>query len=466
MTPDEYAAYDSLGLADLVRRKEVTALELVDLAIAAIERLDPQLNAVPIRVFDAARAQAKAPLAGTFAGVPFLAKDLGLEWKGLPVTQGARYFRGYVPAFDNELAARWRKTGIIPLGRTNSPEWGLNVATEPRLYGIARSPWNPDHTPGGSSGGAGAAVAARMVPIAHANDGGGSIRIPASHGNLFGLKPTRGRTPVGPAFGELWNGHAINHALTRTVRDSAALLDATAGPAPGDPYAAPEKPASYLAEIARPPAPLRIAASWTAPKGYRVDPEVATIVQEAALFLGDLGHTVEEARPAYDHAALEQGHGVAVAANIAADVVECTAFLGRPPAEDDLEPETWELIRFGQELSAEVFERARRSLHRQSRLIGGFFATWDVLLTPVVAVPPPRHGETTVDRLGHLIAFTFPWNVTGQPACSVPFGWTRDGLPIGIQLVGRFGDETTLFKLAAQIETARPWIEKKPSISL
>ncbi len=318
MTPDEYARYDGLGLADLVRRKEVTALELVDLAIAAIERLDPQLNAVPIRVFDAARAQAKESLAGTFAGVPFLGKDLGLEWRGLPVTQGARYFRGYVPAFDAELATRWRKTGIIPLGRTNAPEFGLNVATEPRLYGIARNPWNVDHTPGGSSGGAGAALASRMVPIAHANDGGGSIRIPASHGNLFGLKPTRGRTPVGPAFGELWNGHAVNHALTRTVRDSAALLDATAGPSPGDPYAAPEKPASYLAEIAQPPGRLRIAASWTAPKDYAVDPEVTATVQAAAKFLGDLGHEVEEARPAYDHSALEQGHGVVIAANMAA----------------------------------------------------------------------------------------------------------------------------------------------------
>ena len=250
------------------------------------------------------------------------------------------------------------------------------------------------------------------------------------------------------------------------MRDSAALLDATAGPSPGDPYAAPEKPASYLAGIAQPPGRLRIAASWTAPKDYTVDPEVTATVQAAARFLGDLGHRVEEARPAYDHAALEQGHGVAIAANMAADIVEATAFLGRAPAEDDLEPETWELIRFGRKLSAEVFERARRSLHRQSRLIGGFFETYEVLLTPVVAVPPPRHGETTVERLGHLIAFTFPWNATGQPACSVPFGWTKDGLPIGIQLVGRFGGETTLLKLAAQIEAARPWAEKKPSISL
>lgn len=466
MTPDEFAKLDGLGLADLVRRKEVAALELVDLAIATIERLDPRLNAVPIRVFDAARAQAKQALSGPFAGVPFLAKDLGLEWRGLPVTQGARYFRGYVPAFDAELAARWRKTGLIPLGRTTAPEFGLNVATEPKLYGIARSPWNPAHTPGGSSGGAGAALAARMVPVAHANDGGGSIRIPASHCNLFGLKPTRGRTPVGPAFGELWNGHAINHALPRTVRDSAALLDATAGPSPGDPYAAPEKPASYLAETARPPGRLRIAASWTGPKDYTVAPEVAATVQAAARLLGELGHTVEEARPTYDHAALEQGHGVVIAANMAADIVECTAFLGRAPATDDLEPDTWELIRFGQKLSAEVFERARRSLHRQSRLIGAFFETYEVLLTPVVAVPPPRHGETTVDRLSHFIAFTFPWNATGQPACSVPFGWTKDGLPIGIQLVGRFGDETTLLKLAAQIEAARPWAEKRPSISL
>ena len=466
MTPDEYARFDGLGLADLVRRRQVRASELVEIAIAAIERLDPEINAVPIRAFDLARARAKETLSGPFAGVPFLAKDLGLEWQGLPVRQGSRYFMDYVPAHDADLARRWRKSGAIPLGRTAAPEFGLNVATEPKIHGIARSPWNLAHTPGGSSGGAGAALAARIAPIAHANDGGGSIRIPASHSNLFGLKVTRGRTPVGPAFGELWNGHAVNHALTRTVRDAAALLDATAGPAPGDPYAAPEKPASYLAEIATPPKPLRIAATWTAPKDYAVDPEVAATVQAAATLLGELGHMVEERRPTYDHAALEWGHGVVVAGNMAADIVECTAFLGRAPGPDDLEPETWDFVRLGQGLTAELFERARRLLHRQGRMIGAFFETCDVHLSPVVAVPPPRHGETTVDRIAHFIAFTCPWNATGQPACSVPFGWTRDGLPIGIQLVGRLGDETTLLKLAAQIEAARPWIDRKAGISL
>jgi Asp-tRNA(Asn)/Glu-tRNA(Gln) amidotransferase A subunit family amidase len=466
MTPDEYARQDGLGLADLVRRKQVAPLELVEVAIAGIEALNPKLNAVVIEAFDRARARAHEPLSGPFAGVPFLAKDLGLEWQGLPVRQGARYFRGYVPARDAELGARWRKTGVIPIGRTNAPEFGLSVATEPRIHGIARSPWDPDRTPGGSTGGGAAAVAARIVPIAHANDGGGSIRIPASHCNLFGLKVTRGRTPVGPAFGELWNGHAVNHAVTRTVRDSAALLDATAGPSPGDPYAAPEKPASYLAEIATPPKPLRIAANWTAPKTYTVDPEVAATVQAAAKLLGELGHHITEARPFYDHQALEEGHTLVVAGNIAADIVECTAFLGRAPKPDDLEPETWDLIRFGETLSASTFERARRSLHRQGRLIGAFFETCDIYLSPVAPTPPPRHGETTVERIGHFISFTCPWNATGQPACSVPFGWSKDGLPIGIQLVGRLGDETTLLKLAAQIEAARPWIGKRPPISL
>lgn len=466
MTPEEYAKLDGLALADLVRRKQVTASELVEIAIAAIERLDPRLNAVPIRAFEMARARAKEKLTGAFAGVPFLAKDLGLEWQGLPVRQGSRYFMDYVPAWDADLARRWRQAGAIPLGRTNSPEFGLNVATEPKVHGIARSPWNPERTPGGSSGGAAAALAARIVPIAHANDGGGSIRIPASHCNLFGLKVTRGRTPVGPAFGELWNGHAVNHALTRSVRDSAALLDATAGPAPGDPYAAPEKPASYLAEISVPPKRLKIAATWTAPKAYAVDPEVAATVQAAAAFLADLGHTVEERRPAYDHEAIELGHSLVVAGNMAADIVECTAFLGRAPKPDDLEPETWDFVRLGQGLTAEAYERARRSLHRQSRLIGGFFETCDVHLSPVVPVPPPRHGETTLERIAHFIAFTFPWNVTGQPACSVPFGWTASGLPIGVQLVGRLGDEVTLLKLAAEIEAARPWADRKPSISL
>jgi amidase len=466
MTPDEYSNLDGLALADLVRRREVTSSELVEIAIGAIERLDPQLNAVVIRAFDAARARAKEPLVGPFAGVPFLAKDLGLEWKGLPVCQGARWFKGYVSAMDGELATRLRRAGVVPLGRTNAPEFGLSVATEPKLHGLARSPWHPERTPGGSSGGAAAALAARMVPIAHANDGGGSIRIPAGHCHLFGLKPTRGRTPIGPFFGELWNGHAINHALTRSVRDSAALLDATAEPAPGDPYAAPEKPASYLAEIERPPASLRIAATWTGPKGYAVDAEVEATVQAAATFLEGLGHRVEERRPAYDHEAVEQGHAVVAAGNMAADLVECTAFLGRAPKRDDLEPETWDFIRFGQGFTTEAFERARRSLHRQGRLIGAFFETCDVLLSPTSPLPPPRHGETTVERIPHLIAFTFPWNTTGQPACSVPFGWTRDGLPIGIQLIGRLGDETTLLRLAAQIEAARPWAHRKPAISL
>ncbi|MBM3533020.1 MAG: amidase [Alphaproteobacteria bacterium] len=466
MTPDEYARLDGLALADLVRRGQVTPSELVEIAIGAVEALNPRLNAVVIQAFDQARARAREPLTGPFAGVPFLAKDLGLEWQGLPVRQGARYFQGYVPARDAELAARWRKAGAVPVGRTNSPEFGLSVATEPKIHGIARNPWDLERTPGGSTGGGAAAVAARIVPIAHANDGGGSIRIPASHSNLFGLKVTRGRTPVGPAFGELWNGHAVNHALTRTVRDSAALLDATAGPSPGDPYAAPEKPPSYLAEIATPPKALRIAANWTAPKSYGVDPEVAAAVQEAAKLLAELGHRVEEARPLYDHQALEEGHTLVVAGNIAADIVECTAFLGRSPKPDDLEPETWDLIRFGETLSANTFERARRSLHRQGRLLGAFFETCDVYLSPVVPVPPSRHGETTVERIGHFICFTCPWNATGQPACSVPFGWTKDGLPIGIQLVGRFGDEATLLKLAAQIEAARQWVERRPAISL
>jgi Asp-tRNA(Asn)/Glu-tRNA(Gln) amidotransferase A subunit family amidase len=460
MTPEEYAGHDALALAELVRRGEVTPSELIDAAIARIERLDGRLNAVPIRAFEAARLAANGPLPdGPFRGVPFLPKDLGLEWEGLPQYHGSRYFKGYVPKVDVELASRYRRAGLVALGRSNSPEFGLSITTEPAVHGPCRNPWNPAHSPGGSTGGGGAAVATGMVPMAHANDGGGSIRIPASACGVFGLKPTRGRTPVGPFFGEVWNGHVANHALTRSVRDSAALLDASHGPSLGDPYAAPPPNRRYIDEVGRPPGRLRIGFSVRAPLPTTgVHPDAVAAVETAAKLLSDLGHAVEPAAPVFEADWMMQAHGVVVVANLAADLRECVQFLGRPPGPDDLEPDTWTAIREGQKISAEDFELARRTIHRLSRRIAVFFQSYDAWLTPTLPEPPAKLGTMTPARIQDFIAFTSPFNATGQPAMSVPMTRNADGLPIGVQFVGRFGDEATLFRLAAQIEAARPWV--------
>jgi len=492
----EYASLDALGLARLVRDGQVSARELVDAAIERIERLNPRLNAVIHPMFERARREAGATLPdGPFRGVPFLLKDLSVLLAGEPMRCGSRFLEGWVPDHDSELAIRFRQSGLITLGKTNTPELGITPFTEPELFGPTRNPWNPERISGGSSGGSAAAVASRMVPIAGGGDGGGSIRIPASCCGLFGLKPTRGRTPTGPDRGELWQGCVVDHVLTRSVRDSAAALDAIAGPDVGAPYFMPPPERPWLEEIGTPPGPLRIAFSTHPLLGGAVHADCISAVERTVELLRSLGHTVEEAVPVFDGRAFARNFMLMVAGECRGDIDEAARLSGRRATRAGFEPTTWALGLLGRTLRAADFVTATRALQTDARGIGRFFTAWDLLLTPTVASPPPPVGSLQpsprdravltllgglnagrlLDLMGMLdeaaaTAFAFtPWtpvfNATGQPAMSVPLEWNAEGLPIGLHFVGRFGDEATLFRLAGQLEQANPWSDKRPLVS-
>jgi len=495
MTHDEYLARDGLGLAALVRAGEVTASELLELALARAAALDPALNAVVRLMEDDARRAAARPPAGPFAGVPFLAKDLIGTYAGHPTSAGSRLLATHVPDHDSELVRRVRASGVTVFGKTNLPEWGLVPYTEPELWGPCRNPWATDRTPGGSSGGSAAAVAAGMVPLAGGGDGGGSIRIPASCCGLFGLKPTRGRTPTGPDFGLLWRGSTVEHVLTRSVRDSAAMLDATHGADPGAPVeiAPPARP--FLDEVGADPGRLRIAWTTRPTLGERVHRDCVAAVEDAVELLGALGHELVEGGPVLDGAGFSRAFLTMVASELAADLDEVAELFVRRPRRSELEPVTWALALAGKALPARVYAAALRTLERAGRTVGTFFEDVDILLTPTLATPPPRIGElapsgTEIALLrilgafgsGRLVravglldqaaadAFEFtPWtpvyNATGQPAMSVPLHWSEAGLPIGVHFVGRFGDEATLLRLAAQLEVARPWFDRLPPLA-
>ena len=490
---EEYARYDAMGLADLVRRKQVSPAELVEAAIARIEEANPRINAVVHRMYEKARTLAKTELPdGPFRGVPFLVKDLDGYLEGEPYTGSSRSLVDFVPTRDCELFVRMKRAGVIIVGKTNTPEFGLLGTTEPELRGPTRNPWNTAHSPGGSSGGSAAAVAARMVPMAHAGDGGGSIRIPAANCGLFGLKPTRARTPVGPEVGEGWSGFVCEGIVSRSVRDTAAMLDATHGPEAGAPYYAPGFDGSYLEESRRAPTRLRIAYSPTSLFGSGIDPECAEAVRDAAKLCASLGHDVEEARPPFDKHALVHAYLVVVAAGTATAVANTERQTGRKPRPEDFEPTTWFLSQVGNALSARELELARATIHAAARRMAPFFDEYDVFLDSTVAYPPVRIGATGLkawEKAGlaalravppgraHVLVLntlaeatlehtpnTMLFNQTGQPAMSVPLATSATGLPIGLQFVGRFGDEPTLLRLASQLEAARPWAERRPPL--
>ncbi|HYF76056.1 MAG TPA: amidase [Symbiobacteriaceae bacterium] len=490
----EYTTYDALGLADLVRRGEVTPLELAETAIAQIERLNPALNAVINPMFDAGRATAQGALPdGPFRGVPYLLKDLCDAYAGVPLTCGSRACRDYIPEVDSHTVRRYKQAGVVVLGKTNTPEFGLMAYTEPALFGPTRNPWNTDHTPGGSSGGSAAAVAAGIVPVASAGDGGGSIRIPASHCGLFGLKPSRGRTPTGPEQGELWHGAVSLHVLTRSVRDSAAMLDATQGAEPGAPYviAPPARP--YIEEVQAPPGRLRIALDTRSPVGMPVDAECVKAVEEAARLLTDLGHHVEEASPEIDGPALARSYVTMYCGEVACEVAQVRRRLG-PAAAKEVESSTLALALLGEAISAAEFSEALHAWDRAGLAMGRFFQRYDLYLTPTVARPPVRIGELQpkpveqrlmavlnslgsgrvwratglVDRIATEnlapTPFTQLANLTGLPAMSVPLHWTAENLPVGVQFVAPFGEEGLLFRLAGQLEQAAPWFDRRPPV--
>ncbi len=480
MSFDDYTAHDALGLAALVRKGEVSPAELVDAAIERIERHNPTLNAVVVRQFEAARARAAASETqsqtlpeGTFLGVPFLNKDLGFQEAGVAMTNGSRAYKDHVAPRDSGMIADYRRAGLIFCGRTNSPENGLCSTTEPALHGPSRNPWDPLRTPGGSSGGSAAAVAAGMVPAASASDGGGSIRIPASCCGLFGLKPTRARVSAAPLGGDAWNGLSCKHAVTRSVRDSAALLDVVDGPRPGDPFAAPPKARPYLDEVSIEPGRLRIGFSTEPLYDQPVDAACRAALDDAAKLCEELGHEVEAAAPDYDRAALRAAWLAIVAANQADAAEDARVVLGRAPGPDDLEPWTRTLVAQGQALSAGQLVAILRSMHLESRKVAAFHETYDIFLTPTLAKPPVPIGEVDMSfgaaaafmpRTTGFSPYTRLANCTDQPSMSVPLTWSEADLPIGTMFTARFGDEAMLFRLAGPLERARPWFDRTPAV--
>jgi len=473
MSLPDYDRYDGLGLAKLVADKKVKPVELLDEALARLERLNPKLNAVIALFAERARTQAKGRLKGPFAGVPFLLKDIQGNLAGVPTRQGSRFLPEAPAHASDALTERFMAAGLVPFGKTNVPEFGLLPSTEGRLYGPARNPWNLDHSAGGSSGGAGAAVAAGIVPLAHANDGGGSIRIPASACGLVGLKPTRGRITMAPMLGDLMNGLVAELVVSRSVRDTAAILDAVQGPAPGDPYfaAPPEKP--YLDAIRSKPRALKIAFSASLQNGQPLHPETIKAVKKAAKLCQSLGHHVTEASPAFDFGTLTQAF-MAVWASGLAMMIDGTAMLtGAKPGPDNLEGLTLGLYEQGKRVTAAQYLMAVFMLQQASRSVAAFHETHDVWLTPTLGAPPLKlgtidTGETNPEKafapIISYVPFTAIQNATGQPAISLPLHWSAEGLPVGVQFVGRYGDETTLLKLAAQLEKAQPWFDKRPPV--
>ncbi len=491
----EFSDYDGLGLAELVRKKQVKPSELVEESIARIEALNPRLNAVIGKMYDQARDAAKARLPrGPFHGVPILMKDLLYACKGAPLMNGSRFYRGYVPDHDCELVKRLRQAGVVIVGKASTPEFGLTPFTEPEAFGPARNPWDLERTPGGSSGGSAAAVAARMVPLANGSDGGGSIRIPASCCGLFGLKPTRARTPTGPDVAEVWMGQSVGHVLTRSVRDSAAMLDATAGDEPGAPYVAPAPARAFLKEVGAKPGKLRIAFSAKPLIGKNVHPDCVAALERTAKLLEELGHIVEETPFEIDRETVAKAFLLMLVGEVRADIEMAEKIVGRKARSRDFEVSTWLLGLFGKQYSAAEYATAMRTLRAVGQTAAGFFETYDIYLTPTLAKPPIEVGsvqpkgieaaiqkllarlgagglakmlgglDAAIDEVFDFVPYTPPFNMTGQPAMSVPLEWNDSGLPIGMHFVGRFGDEATLLRLAAQLEAARPWKDRTPPV--
>lgn len=462
----DYAKYDGLGLAELVAKKKVKPSELVDEAIARAQRLNPKLNFVVFEDYARARETAKAKLKGPFAGVPFFLKDIMATAEGMPTRQAARFIPPIKPDHDSILTARFKAAGLVCLGKTNVPEFGLVPTTESKLYGSARNPWDIERSPGGSSGGSAVAVAASVVPLAHANDGGGSIRIPASACGLVGLKPTRGRTSFGPDFTDSIDGLANELVVSRSVRDTAAALDAVAGNMMADTYWAPNAPDSYLDAMKRKPKPLRIAFSTKKLDGNPLHPDCVAAVKAAAKLCEQQGHHVEEAAPSLDQATLIPAFMALWGANLAAGIDGIGMLTGKEPARQLFEGLTWGIYQAGKQVQASAYLLAKMAMQQATINAAKFHETYDVWLSATLGLPPVKLGtfdmeeEDPVKSFAPLIdyvPFTAMQNVTGQPAINLPLHWNKEGLPIGVQFVGRYGDETTLLKLAAQLEKAAPW---------
>ena len=466
---------DMTAQAELIRSGGASAEEMVAAAIEAAERLGPQINAIIHPRFDAARAEAAQIAAdhpdAPFAGVPIAIKDLGCEMAGEPHHQGVAALKaiGHCAPNESALFRRLRSAGFVAIGRTNTPELGSTITTEPLAYGPSRNPWNLDHSTGGSSGGSAAAVAARIVAVAHASDGGGSIRIPASECGLVGLKPSRGRVSKAPDVGESWMGSSTDGALTRTVRDAAAILDVMAGYEPGDPYTAPPFMRPLADEVGVDPGPLRVGVLDHPLLGAAGHPECADAANATARTLESLGHSVEVRWPeAIGDTDFVTHFRTIVATWTANDIAQIESIIGRPVAEGDLEHDNLALAEIGRKITGAQYVAAMLEVHRWCRKVLAWWNEFDVLVTPTIAAPPPPIGYLSEPgkggRIFELLQYTAQFNVTGQPAISLPLHMTPDGLPVGVQVVGAYGREDLLVRVASQLELAMPWKDRVPPV--
>jgi Asp-tRNA(Asn)/Glu-tRNA(Gln) amidotransferase A subunit family amidase len=470
---DEYRQRDATALARLIAKGEVSASTVLEAAIARAETVNGSINAIVHKAYDRARKAVAAGLpSGPLTGVPYLIKDLGFFEQGEPATYGSSSYAGFVADHDSAYVRRCKQAGLLFMGRSSSPEFGLSPNTEPRLYGSCRNPWNLAYSAGGSSGGAAAAVSAGILPMAHATDGGGSIRIPAAQCGLFGLKPSRGRVSMAPDAGEGWGGMSVGHVVSRSVRDSALMLDCTAGYEPGDPYTAPPPAGSFSEALGRPPPRLKIAMMLKDHRGAQPHPECRKAVEGAANLCEGLGHVVEEADPNIDLVALRQQNTAIAAANTARALSLRWKALGREPNSNDVEAATWAVYNRGIAVTGIQYVEAIAATHAVGRKMAAFLAGYDVILSTVVAAPPPRLGyfdmngdvATFTERVTAYLGVTPVHNACGTPAMSVPLHWTPEGLPVGVHFAGRYGEEGTLLQLAGQLETARPWFDRVPAL--
>ena len=467
------AHIDATELARMVADKEVTALELVDAAIERLGQVNNALNSVITPMYEEARASARDPIPdGAFAGVPFLVKDFLAEVKGVRFTEGSSFLGDLVPDEDTELVRRFRAAGLQFIGKTNTPEFAIGATTEPHRFGPTHNPWNTSLTPGGSSGGAAAAVAARVVPMAHGNDAGGSIRIPASCCGLVGLKPSRGRVSLGPHYGDLFGGIVAELGLTRSVRDTARLLDAVAGPMTGEPYTVPAPLQSYADVISQPPRQLRIGFSAQTPLGDELHPECEAAVRDAARLCESLGHHVDEQMPDYDAMRLWSNLTTMLASGVAWAMADWSRRLNQSLTPQLFEPFVWAFGERGRELSAADYLLAVQDVQSEVRKHCRFYEHYDLWLTPTLGQPPVPLNTLVYDgdpielrrRTARFSPFTYIANATGQPAMSLPLHWTEDGLPVGVHFTASVGDESTLLQLSAQLEQAQPWIDRLPGV--
>lgn len=490
----EYRQYDALGLAELVQKKEVSAAELLETAIQRAEAVNPQINAIIHPMYESARQAAQGVFSGPFAGVPFAVKDLGLEIKGTPIRTGCRGYEGYVSTQDSHAVQKIREAGLVIMGKTNTPEFGLTPYTEPELFGPTRNPWNLEHSPGGSSGGSVAAVAAGIVPMATASDGGGSIRIPASCCGLFGLKPTRGRISLGPMGAEMWSGAVVESCVSRSVRDTAAYLDALAGSMPGDAYQFAKPEHSFLSQLGQNPGKLRIAFSTVHPLGLEVDQACKDAVAQMVKQLSALGHEVEEARPLpYFKEDLLERFLVIVAGESEGELQQLAKYLKRRPTTSDVETNTYALALLGRTFKAGDFAQAKKEWNEIAQRMVQFHQKYDLLLTPTIASRPIKIGAlqnspaeqgllkvVNAFNLGFMVkasigqladkAFGYiPWtpfaNMTGQPSMSIPTLWTEENLPVGTMFTAMQGREDLLLRLASQLEEVLKWGDKMAELA-